>query len=134
MADKDNRIRSHESRASVLVVEDDPEIAGAILEVLVYGGFQVEIAETGRRVLHFLMTDLHFDLVIADMTMRKMHDLELLRGFYELRRNLPVIVMNGYTTLKSGLQPIGKGPFAYVPNPFKMKLINAVHTALKDCC
>ena len=134
MHNKNNQMRSHESRASVLVVDDDPEIAGAILEVLVYRGFQVEIAETGSRALDLLMRGLHFDLVIANMAMRKIYGLELLARFYQLRRNLPVIIMNGCTTLKNGLQPIGKGSFGYVSNPFKVKLMNTIHKALKDYC
>jgi len=132
MRNKDNQIRAHESRTSILVVEDDPEIAGTILEVLVYGGFQVEIAENGRRALDLLMRDLHFDLVIANMTMRKIDGLELFGRFYQLRRNLPVIVMKGYATLKNGLQRIEKGRFDHMSNPFNVELINVVHEALKD--
>lgn len=131
MHNEHNRIRSHQSKAWILVVEDDPEIAGTILEVLVHEGFQVEIAENGKRALNLLMNGIHFDLLIANMTMRKIDGLELLRQVYQLRTNLPVIVIKRYPALKNGFRSIEEGPFEYMSNPFGVKLRNVVHEALK---
>jgi CheY-like chemotaxis protein len=107
MREKHDPRRLEESKATILVVDDEPQVAETLREILEFEGFQVEIAENGRRALERLTSDRHFDLIITDMKMPEMDGLELLRRVKELRKNLPVIVLTAYATLKNGLQAIG---------------------------
>jgi len=133
MHNKNNQMRSHESRASVLVVDDDPGVAGTVLEVLVREGFDVETATNGRQALDLLMSGRPFDLVITDVRMPKMDGLELLRQIRKWRKNLPVIVMTGYATLKNGLEALQEEAFDYISKPFDLKvLMKVVREALKS--
>jgi two-component system response regulator PilR (NtrC family) len=133
MERKDDQMKSYESKARVLVAHDEPELAGIILEALVSEGFQVEIAENARRALNLLSDGLHFDLLIANMVMPKLHWLELLRRMYSLGKNLPVIVVRGSATLKTGSQVIGRGPFNYISKTLNVQnLMMLVHRALRQ--
>ena len=133
MHEKNNETKSHKSKAMILVVDDEPQVADTLRDLLEYEGFKVETAENGRQALDRLTSGHRFDLVITDMKMPEMDGLELLKRVQKLRKNLPVIVLTGYATLKNGLQAIKEGVYDYVSKPFSVDLlISVVHQALKD--
>ena len=121
------------SKGTILVVEDEPRVAETLRDILTLEGFQVETAENGRQALDSLTSGHRFDLIITDMKMPEMDGLELLREVQKLSKDLPVIVLTGYATLKNGLQAIREGVYDYVSKPFSVNLlIYVVHEALKD--
>lgn len=133
MGEKDHQSRSHKSKATILVVDDEPQVAETLRGILEFEGFQVEIVENGRKALDRLTSGHCFDLLITDMKMPEMDGLELLRRIKKLRKNLPVIVLTAYATLKSGLQAIKEGVYDYVSKPFSVNLLmNVVREALKE--
>jgi CheY-like chemotaxis protein len=133
MREKNNRRRSHESSVTILVVDDEPQVAETLRGILEFEGYQVETAENGRQALDRLTSGHRFDLVITDMKMPEMDGLELMRQVRKLRKNLPVIVLTAYATLKSGLQAIKEGVYDYISKPFSVNLLTSVvHEALKD--
>jgi DNA-binding NtrC family response regulator len=133
MHEKNNETKSHKSKAMILVVDDEPQVADTLRDLLEYEGFKVETAENGRQALDRLTIGHQFDLVITDMKMPEMDGLELLKRVQKLRKNLPVIVLTAYATLKNGLQAIKEGVYDYVSKPFSVDLlISVVHQALKD--
>jgi DNA-binding NtrC family response regulator len=133
MHEKSSETKSHKSKAMILVVDDEPQVADTLRDLLEYEGFKVETAENGRQALDRLTSGHRFDLVITDMKMPEMDGLELLKRVQKLRKNLPVIVLTAYATLKNGLQAIKEGVYDYVSKPFSVDLlIRVVHQALKD--
>ncbi|MCG8360125.1 MAG: ATP-binding protein [Kiloniellales bacterium] len=69
----------------ILVVEDEPEIARMLAEVLEALGHRVEIAESGRVALNRL-TEVEFDLVVSDL---RMPDIDGTHLFHELKLRHP---------------------------------------------
>ena len=133
MHNKNNEMRSHESKSRILVVDDEPDVASTIRAILVHEGFDVETAENGRQALDLLVCGPRFDLVMTDMRMPEMDGLELLRQVRHLRENLPVIVLTGYASEKDGLEALDEGASDYISKPFKAKaLMEVVRRALKD--
>jgi DNA-binding NtrC family response regulator len=115
------------------VVDDEPQVAETLRDILVHEGLQVEVAENGRQALDLLMNGNRFDLIITDMKMPEMDGLELLRHVRQLKENLPVIVLTGAANFKNGLEAIREGVFNYISKPFSVRLLmNIVHEALKD--
>lgn len=53
---------------SVLVVDDEPELASLLEEILEAGGYQVETAPDGKAALERLAVD-RFDLILSDVRM-----------------------------------------------------------------
>jgi DNA-binding NtrC family response regulator len=130
---RNKKTRSGRSKTRILVVDDEPQVAETLRDILVHEGLQVEVAENGRQALDLLMNGHRFDLIITDMKMPEMDGLELLRHVRQLKENLPVIVLTGYATVENGLEAIREGVFNYISKPFSVRLLmNIVHEALKD--
>jgi CheY-like chemotaxis protein len=99
----------HKSTRRVLVVDNDHYVATVIRDILVYEGFEVQIAESGKEALSFLRGGHDIDLLITDMRMPEVDGLELLREIHFMKGCLPVIVLTGYPTVRNGLQAITEG-------------------------
>jgi DNA-binding NtrC family response regulator len=133
MRKEKNKTKSQRSQATILVVDDEPEVGETLRGILEYEGFKVEMAENGREALDRLMSGHRFDLIITDMKMPEMDGLELLRRVRQLRENLPVIVLTAYATIRNGLQAMKEGVYDYISKPFSVDLlIRVVREALKD--
>jgi DNA-binding NtrC family response regulator len=133
MYEQDNETRSHKSKATILVVDDEPQVAEVLRGILEFEGFEVETVENGKQALDRITSVDRFDLIITDMKMPEMDGLELLTQVQKLSKDLPVIVLTAYATLKNGLNAIKDGVYDYVSKPFSVKiLMNVVHEALKD--
>jgi DNA-binding NtrC family response regulator len=133
MREKNDHTGPNESKATILVVDDEPHVAETLRDILMHEGFQVEIVENGREALDRLTGGNRFDLVITDMKMPEMDGLELSRQVQKLSKNLPVIVLTAYATLKNGLQAMREGVYDYISKPFSVNLLmDVVHEALRD--
>jgi CheY-like chemotaxis protein len=83
--------------ATVLVVEDDPEIVMLAREVLGQSGFCTLAAADGRTALSVL-SSIKVDLILLDLTMPEMNGWEFLaarRGNPSLS-SIPVVLISGY--------------------------------------
>lgn len=83
----------------ILLVEDDPSVAGLIKMVLRGAGYTVHYAENGQEALDLIAhQELEFDLLLTDVAMPLMGGPELVS---QLRVNLPllkVLYISGYTS------------------------------------
>jgi DNA-binding NtrC family response regulator len=115
------------------MVDDEPQVAEVLRAILEFEGFEVETAGNGKQALDRITSVDRFDLIITDMKMPEMDGLELLRQVQKLSKDLPVIVLTAYATLKNGLIAIKDGVYDYLSKPFSVEiLMNVVHEALKD--
>jgi DNA-binding NtrC family response regulator len=122
-----------ELKTRILVVDDEPEIAEAIRDLLVFAGFEVETAENGKQAIDLLTTARQFDLMITDMKMPEMDGLELMRLTHQLKKALPVVILTGYATVDNGIHSIEEGACDYVLKPFNTeKLMRTVWGALNS--
>ena len=71
----------------ILIVEDDPDLAQTVAEVLESAGYCTAIAANGREALDHLTNDNHPDLILLDMMMPVMDGWQ----FREEQRKLPVL-------------------------------------------
>lgn len=77
--------------ASVLVVDDDPDIRGALQLLLTQAGFDVSLANNGREALRQVQAA-RPDLIVLDLMMPEMDGWEFLAA---ARPVAPVIVISG---------------------------------------
>jgi PAS domain S-box-containing protein len=83
----------------VLVVEDEDAVRTLAKRILTEGGYRVIAASRGAEALELLKDPgQEFDLLISDVVMPEMRGVELVRRAAELRPDLPVLMMSGYTT------------------------------------
>jgi CheY-like chemotaxis protein len=127
------KTRRGRSKARILVVDDQPEVASVIRAVLVREGFDAEMAFSGTAALDSLMSGHRFDLIITDVRMPEMDGFELLRRVRKSTKNLPVILMTGQATPEHRLRALEQGASGYLSKPFEVKaLLKSIRQALED--
>ena len=90
---------STEIRATILLVEDDDGVRRLTRRVLEQYGFRAVEARTGVEALQLLELDHpRIDAVVSDLVMPGMSGKELVGRLRELRPEMPVVYLSGYTS------------------------------------
>ena len=100
----------------VLVVDDDPEIVGAIAITLEREGYQVRRAYDGLQALDACL-DPAVKLILIDVMMPKLDGLSALLRIRE-RRNLPVILLSAKSEDTDKILGLSMGADDYVTKPY----------------
>ncbi|MDQ0339977.1 two-component system NtrC family response regulator [Caldalkalibacillus uzonensis] len=103
----------------VLVVDDETEVTAFFRYFLEEKSVNILEANSGRdvgRLLQELTTPIHIALV--DMKLPDANGLDLLRSIKQCCPSCEVVIMTGYSTVKSAVQAIQAGARDYVEKPF----------------
>lgn len=114
--------------ACILVVDDDPEIVGAIAITLEREGYRVLRAYDGMEALD-LALDPAVRLILIDVMMPKLDGLSALLRIRE-KRNLPVIVLSAKSEDTDKILGLSMGADDYVTKPFSPAELTARIDAL----
>lgn len=119
-----------ESRPTVLVVEDNPEMLDFICQEI-NASFNVAAAGNGEEAIERL-NEQSIQLIISDVMMPVMDGFTLLK---KIKTNLefshiPVILLTAKTTLQSRMEGLERGADAYIDKPFSPELLQTQITNL----
>jgi signal transduction histidine kinase len=104
----------------VLVVDDEKEIRIFLNKALSrFGGFHVELAESGEEALHKLEKE-PFDLVLTDLKMPKMDGIQLIAEIAKSKPETLTIMMTGHGTIDSALEAMKLGASDYITKPLNL--------------
>ncbi len=104
---------------SVLLVDDEPDVARALSGHLSRKGFRVTRCLSGREALSVFAPG-RFDLLITDMRMPGMDGLELLGIIRREDPHTPALVLTGYGTLDNAVRAFRDGKIDdYLLKPLK---------------
>jgi DNA-binding response OmpR family regulator len=115
---------------TILVVDDEPRIAGLVRDYLEHGGFAVIVAADGPSGLREIRTR-HPDLVILDLGLPGLDGLDVIRT---VRRDssLPIIALTARADESDKLVGLELGADDYVTKPFSPKeLVARVRAVLR---
>jgi excisionase family DNA binding protein len=119
-----------ETRANILVVDDEEIIRSLFKKTLERLGHKVVAAETGLKGLE-LVKQQDFALVFLDLKMPGMDGAELFRQIKTIRPQLPVIIITGYPDSDVMARALAQAPFGLMNKPFdESDIITAVNTFL----
>ena len=104
------------ARRSVLVVDDNVELARAIERLLSRNGFHVVRADSGQSAVRALMRE-SFDAVVTDIEMPGMTGVDLLGAVRAYDLDVPVILMTGAPTIESAIEAVSLGALQYLQKP-----------------
>ncbi len=111
----------------ILVVEDDPAIAGPIIRGLVRAGYEAEHAATAAAAL---AADLP-DLVLLDLGLPDLDGTDVCRRL-RARSNVPIIVVSARDDEVDRVVGLELGADDYVVKPFGMReLVARIHAVLR---
>ena len=98
---------------SILVVDDEIEVAAAIRRVLERAGYLVTLANNATEALHAVAQQLP-DIVITDIIMPKVHGVELIKTLRDRHPRIRIIAISG----GGSVGPLGYKPEAISTNAY----------------
>jgi DNA-binding NtrC family response regulator len=102
---------------SVLIVEDETNMARSLSRILERRGYGVGIAAEGNEALTRLDSE-PFDVVITDLKMPGMGGMELLAKMHERGHRHPTIVLTGFGTVQGAVEAMKLGAADYLIKPY----------------
>ncbi len=112
---------SSEERKAILVADDDEavrQVASAMLKRL---GVDVLTAKDGVEAIEIFKTnEARISGVLLDVTMPRMSGVETLQELRNLRKDLPVVLMSGYSEDEALVQFAGKTIADFLQKPFTL--------------
>lgn len=125
------------SLATVLIVEDNPDMSRALAAILSRGGFgRVEMTATAGEA-HRLMRDQSIDLVVADWMVDALDGREFIRAVRRsegaTRPSVPVLVLTGHANGAHRRSARDQGPTFHMAKPISAEqLVATARQALES--
>lgn len=125
---------ANHTTAKILVVEDEPGIAGFVRRGLIFEGFQVEVATNGRDALN-VMLDNSPDVVVLDIMLPEIDGLEVCRRIRaaEVAEELtpvPILMLTARDAITDRVNGLESGADDYLVKPFAFEELLARVRAL----
>ena len=121
-----------EDQATVLVVDDDYEMASAVCEVLRQAHYTALSAQSGSEAIEFVK-DRHPDLVISDLRMTEMTGDQLLIELNRIAPNLPMVIITAFGSVENAVESAKLGAQDFITKPFGNKqLLSVVSRVLEN--
>ena len=111
--------RTPPASATILVVEDDPDVREMIVGILSDLGYQTVVATNGPEALAILHREHSIDLLFTDIVMPAgMSGADLAREASRLRPDLKVLLSSGYTR-EANRWRSGRVEFPFIAKPYR---------------
>jgi DNA-binding response OmpR family regulator len=117
------------AEVQILVVEDEPKVAGALREGLETEGYQVTVAETGEDGF-FHASAKSFDLIILDVMLPGRTGIEVLNTLRRQGDKTPVLLLTAKDAIEDRVLGLDSGADDYLVKPFALEELSARIRAL----
>lgn len=115
----------------VLVIEDDPKVAGAVKSGLQGEGYEVVVSPTGEDG-YFRATTEPYDAILLDLGLPGRGGLEVLAGLRGHGLKIPVLVLTARDTVDDRVKGLDAGADDYLVKPFAFaELVARVRAMLR---
>jgi DNA-binding response OmpR family regulator len=125
---------ANESLASILVVDDEPELLKGVARILRLTSFGVATASTNADAIAIINQQLP-DLVLSDVNRPGGSGIDLIRALRAVPKthDLPVIFMTGAPRVETAHAALAAGAFHYLVKPVSPEdLLRHIYAALKS--
>ena len=111
----------------LVLVEDNPQLAGSIRDGLTEDGFAVEVVDTGAKAIaRGIRRDL--DLMILDLGLPDRDGLDVLRELRAAHIHVPILVLTARDAVESRVAALDGGADDYLVKPFAFaELVARIH-------
>jgi CheY-like chemotaxis protein len=118
-------------KKQVLIVDDDKSIIRTFSRILQKGGYEVEVAETGKDAIG-KANQKHFDVALIDYRLPDMEGTKLLLNAKGNFQNTIKIMITGLPSMEVGTMALDEGADAYLIKPVKPEeLLSLIAEKLK---
>ena len=105
-----------ENKATILVVEDDPNVQKIIHSFLSQEGHEIIVASDGIDAL-MRLAEQNFDLIVSDILMPNLNGIQLLEQINKKDIQVPVMFITGFHNLEYELKSKELGAVGYIKKP-----------------
>lgn len=110
---------------SVLIVDDEQQLAEAFRKKLSREGFSVTVAFTAHEAIS-VMKKQTFDVCVLDIRLPDMDGVELLEALKKNEPNLEFIMLTGHASVDTAIQSMKLGAYDYLSKPCKLSELSTV--------
>lgn len=111
--------------ASILVVDDDIDIALGLHDLLEHLGYRVEVTHTGTEAIARAQSYV-FDAVLLDLMLPDVDGLSVLAALRTIDPSLPVIIVTAFADIPKKHGSLTEGAFAYLTKPYDTEELKAL--------
>ncbi len=111
------------NKAKILIADDELSMTNALSAILTSEGYEVAVAQDGKKALDQLSTD-DFGVVLADLKMPKLDGLALLKELQRMGIPTECIIVTGQGTVDSAVQAMREGAYDYIEKPLNADKLN----------
>src|SRR6478752_5276985 len=104
-------------KASLLLVDDDPDLLRLLTIRLKANGYGVTAVDSGQKALASIAAS-RPDLVLTDLRMDGMDGMALFQEIQASYPGLPVIILTAHGTIPDAVTAVKKGVFGYLTKPY----------------
>ena len=101
----------------ILVVEDEPKVAGFIKKGLQEEGYAVDVAPDGAEGLAMVGMNV-YDAIVLDLMLPKKNGIEVMREIRAKKMNVPVLMLTARDTVADKVMGLDAGADDYLTKPF----------------
>ncbi len=114
----------------ILIIDDDIDMCQLLSRFLQRKGFETDIATNGKKgILAF--KESVFNLVLCDFRLGDKEGTEVLKEIKLINHDVPVIIITGYSDIKTAVEMIKQGAFDYITKPLVPdEVLNLINKAL----
>jgi two-component system, NtrC family, response regulator GlrR len=117
-------------KASLLLVDDDPDLLRLLTIRLKANGYGVTAVESGQRALASISAS-RPDLVLTDLRMEGMDGMALFQEIQGAYPGLPVIILTAHGSIPDAVTAVKSGVFGYLTKPYDAgELLTHIERAL----
>lgn len=109
-------------QATILVVEDDPDLREALGDTLELAGCTTVLVDSGESALAHLQQS-HVDMVVSDVNMGGMDGHQLLASIRKQYPQVPVLLITAYGSISRSVDAMRSGAVDYLVKPFKPQVL-----------
>src|ERR1700704_3135612 len=115
----------------ILVIDDDRDICLLLNRFLTRKGYHVTEMYTGKKALAFLETG-RPDLIMCDFRLEDMDATILLSSIKAKYPDLPVIIITGYSDMRTAVKVMKMGAYDYITKPLLPdEIIHTIQQAIE---
>lgn len=104
----------------LLLIEDNPQLAHWLEQILKEHKFKVDIAADGE-IADQVLRDENYDVVLLDLMLPKLHGKNVLRRLRERHNGVPVMILTASGSIDEKVECLGAGADDYLVKPFEIR-------------
>ncbi len=109
---------------SILIVEDETDLANGVRDALQHAGFAADVTYDGRSGLAQALSG-KFELIVLDLMLPGMNGLDLLRELRKARQDIRVLILTAMSDEEHLLESFQAGADDYMSKPFSPRQLVA---------